>query len=1540
MPGTLDSPGAANSMWYELIGSAALYVPAGIPSTVGNTRADQCVIVQTPAETPIPVWNNDAAWTAAALADEHARCRTDNDAAINGASLGFSLPCPASFIVHGGEFTGDMPNYPSAILESDGVTVKEMQPFCHGSATGTAPDTADTNTITATSVVVATYNALTGTGVWDGSHGGSGAPALFGTVRIADNWTTKGATDDLGHALKIELWAEYFYDPASGTGGGVGYRAPATKADAGAGAAYGSLGSPVSGVQPGARLALLPTFNNAVLETTVGKVLANTLKKYGCFIVDSTSWDAVAFCTELSPDGSVRDDFTTDLGFDFNVDDNTTTAWGRDIAKIISALQLVTNASGSEPAGPSAGVLFDMIGQPHAEAVKEVRINGVLIHPSAPTADDGIPGVISMEYDDAIASITMNNCPLWIEDGMPVTIDAGLRVSINGVVTQAIERQWTGFIIALPGENPDYLRDRVIVKGAVIEVGTAPDNVQQQIAAQATLVGADIRPPLPAGVHIEHEVPNNLVHTLPRASWMASQYIARFGQVPRYPSGEPGRQTIVCAGEMYKTNRAYQLNAISLGGMTDEEAIQAILALAGVTNYSLIEPEPGWYTLALNAAVSRGRPLDMLALLWEIGQLQPVHTRDGVLVMRQVKWGPAPTSSWSYDITDQAQARILSTTGELEVIWNPFIEKFSTGYLKIPFLQVDGRHFVETVKHVWPEKGMPVTRVRAMGGSRLGGTLKINPVATFTYKSIREAFGDDEVVIATFTDHSFDPDGVINQAASTWTSNQTTIPDISDFDGLPYATVRGVTSGWTGAWTVTRTVVDNDGLDHSLSLDIPYDASDNRLILPATYAAMKNNASASMDGDITWFDQSGSTCMSVGAKPADGTTSGVACYGFSDGHIGRTMDGCQTALTTVLAAVGSPINYIAWDWRNVNVVWALAADMRLYRSQDAGVTWALYDALRTALGLAGAIAGRRCIGLPAAGGVYVFGGDGAGTPLIAFDAVVDGHAWQTVAMTGDAATDFPADATMRIVDFTAPGYTDGREVMILEFASGGGGGITGIYSTVSPPGTSREFTRATGLTAGLKNGKYIVGDNPLMGTLFHAAFGDRDVWDSTDGIAWTKKANVMPAGITPNDCLFMSDVLTGITGLKGVYMVAAQNAGHTLGLYKSSDGLTTVDELRPSAAGATWPSGADGLMLAVGATGDTVTASGQLARLGTGATLQTFDNSSNWLTKGATAASSNEGHLVRFANGHWLYQSDVKSDGDIYHSPDGVTFTLTLAADANRGVYGFDVAADGTVWAVMGNPTTATGTNSTKGLLVYKSVDWGENWTLEYTDAGYSTNFNTSPLNMIYSSPIACDKFDANNIFILCAARSGEPDYIYSTDGATFTQVIAGSVPGLPNINSQYMNVSFANNGRLLVETIVSSVWGIYYSDDVGASWTASGGDSMDGTWVRVLGPYKPSWANKNVVTNNPTGAEDGRLFITRDNGLTWTDIGVGDVGFTIQAVEFDPATDTIYLAGESSDGVWKITGAFEGVPTLSEITFNAAAASSGQPINFLALPL
>lgn len=1125
-----------------------------------------------------------------------------------------------------------------------------------------------------------------------------------------------------------------------------------------------------------------------------------------------------------------------------------------------------------------------------------VSINGVLFSSSQfPHTILSVRGQESYDSPVPTVDIELSSLPDWVQRGQPVLINAGFD--------PWLQRMFTGGVLARGDEDPDFLRTQCFVTGATDAAG-------EQISATASLIGGPpVWPPIPSGSYIDFSVDNHLIHDEDKATEVAGRELTRRARIPQRPSGPLIGRTIRCVGDLYGAFRSYQIPARDYSGMTVAEAIAAVLDASGVSEYDLTGVPA--YTLASEGATLDRMPgSQQLAKLMAIDGCAVQQLRSGVVVVKVVDFEPAPTANFTYSTTDQDCARIIDATGELQVPFNPLLQIGQTIQLDIEHLGVSGRYFL--YGHRWeigPSGAWSYLDLR--GGPDYGGTVGINPVADFTYAIEQEVIGDKVYECVTFdASTSHDPDGSIaDPAGYVWTDNQT--PNLVSGTGK-IKTVAIDPSGVSGDWIVTLTVTDDDGLTGSVSATIPILPSSNVVGLPAIYVAMGNQQSATPDGGVNWYDQAGTDVISVGARPADGINFGHACFGRSDGSIWRTLDGCQTAPTQVASGLGSAVVEILWDWRDPTNVWALTENCRVYRSVDAGATFALYADLRTltyVVGTATPAALGNKLGCPAAGGLYVFGGDGAGRPLIAYDAALTGQ-WVHQAFTGDLATDLPATSNIRIADVTAPG--DGHTTIILTNATGGGASLVAIYDTTSEPGPTAAYTRATGLTPGLTDGHVIMNDAPLLGTLRYAIFNDQDVWVSSDCVAYTQRVGVLPTGVTANHGLFMSDVLTGLPGFAGIFLLACQKADNTVGIYKSVDGLQTVGVLRPATGFPAWPAGAQAKKLALGAlqTGSVgeahvlitagLTDPDRFAawRTGRGSwTKHIFDNlfSANTDLLLSHALTSQLWFLLGFDDAYSFNDSDNR----VYRTKDGGLNWADFGQPKAGNDYWQDFALDaaGALWGL-----TLDVTNNPYGTAkVWRSDDDGDTWSLAATLTGISS------VQRRFMYKIICHPTNQQIVAVLGATQlGGNIGTWYSTDrGLNWS--LKHSPSGYHYVDAHQSGAMMLASGRILFVGVPSSGGDKAYiltSDDYGASWTTRRTFSPR-TYHDVLGPVGTIVGTRVYMADceyiGGTGAWETHVLQSLDEGTTWeqftSDVPKDNADICgIGGIAYDAAADALYV--------------------------------------------
>lgn len=309
----LKWPFSKTSIWNMPLHNNAVYKPANIgAATAWGMTEDQDVIIMTPSAALIPVYENS--WT-------H-RCPTLSSTLVT------NLPIPSGLVVT----NGGTPNFAAAILQPDGKTIYQTQPFQKCAAGNKAY----------TQYVFSAVD-IYGDGR-EGAHGGSGLSSIGGTIRVGE--LLPGAI--IRHALKINLNAGKYIFYSASTGG---YRWPATRADSYAASNY-STTCPAY-VRMGSLLALLPGFNVSNLQTEPAKIIARALQSYGGYIVDDTAWDVYAIETEIGPAGNVMEEFKNAYGYNYNVN-SLSHPFALDMAAIFTALNCVdSNDAGNIGGGPT-----------------------------------------------------------------------------------------------------------------------------------------------------------------------------------------------------------------------------------------------------------------------------------------------------------------------------------------------------------------------------------------------------------------------------------------------------------------------------------------------------------------------------------------------------------------------------------------------------------------------------------------------------------------------------------------------------------------------------------------------------------------------------------------------------------------------------------------------------------------------------------------------------------------------------------------------------------------------------------------------------------------------------------------------------------------------------------------------------------------------------------------------------------------------------------------------------------------------------------
>jgi hypothetical protein len=298
----LTWPFASTSIWNMPIGSGAVYVPAQLArATVRTLITDQNIVIMDPTAPLTPIESNSAGWSGA-------------DRCPGGSTLA-TAPIPPGFLVPSAKH-----NYAYAVVQPDGHTVSQGQPFtrCVAGGPATAGHTSPT-------VDLYTDGTL-------GAHGGSGLSSLGGTIRMGE--LVPGGS--IPHALEInvdgaaDLWPN-------------GWSWPAIKEDSYGPSRYGGK---VPQLKMGGLLAIPASVNldSLGLQTAPGRMLAQTFQNYGAYVVDDSARSVNSICTELGPNGDVTAEFQQAWGFSFVTSGASgTDPWSQDINTIYSRLAVVSN---------------------------------------------------------------------------------------------------------------------------------------------------------------------------------------------------------------------------------------------------------------------------------------------------------------------------------------------------------------------------------------------------------------------------------------------------------------------------------------------------------------------------------------------------------------------------------------------------------------------------------------------------------------------------------------------------------------------------------------------------------------------------------------------------------------------------------------------------------------------------------------------------------------------------------------------------------------------------------------------------------------------------------------------------------------------------------------------------------------------------------------------------------------------------------------------------------------------------------------------
>jgi hypothetical protein len=477
-----------------------------------------------------------------------------------------------------------------------------------------------------------------------------------------------------------------------------------------------------------------------------------------------------------------------------------------------------------------------------------------------------------------------------------------------------------------------------------------------------------------------------------------------------------------------------------------------------------------------------------------------------------------------------------------------------------------------------------------------------------------------------------------------------------------------------------------------------------------------------------------------------------------------------------------------------------------------------------------------------------------------------------------------------------------------------------VDTSVDP--ASAVWQPATGIGGGLA-GVSIA--NGFTKDDYVAIFNQLKAYSTTDALTYTQGAGDAPSQIR--------HVIHEL-GLLSVYLAAASG-----GLAKSLDHGDTWGYIRPNVpAGTTWPGGADGQQVDMypGTAGLPLPCPHiySLARIpggGAGRQLVRLSNGA-WSVVEASRASTSFG-LRYFGTGHFLAMRDgglpqISSDYGTSWADGG--FPAGGAHTYNH-LHDCQLSSDGLrVWGAWHASTLGD-----QNMIAY-SDDFGATWhmSLEVTTlSSWVTTIACHPTNKDRVAAVGILGLSGPAAWVCVNASGASP---------TWTQHVFA--PGIDNGIIYPPNSAAFLTGRVIWTPYSRILWSLgtrgshntgdlYYSDDLGASWTQSTvtapspnvGGSAHLFRILIFGPFFALWVDE-------TGAATALL--RSDNyGISWVEVTTPDTSELWGGLEYDPITNSLLLSAAGK--VWSLTPASSNPLTTDwvDVTANFYSISAGQQI-------
>ena len=273
------------------------------------------------------------------------------------------------------------------------------------------------------------------------------------------------------------------------------------------------------------------------------------------------------------------------------------------------------------------------------------------------------------------------------------------------------------------------------------------------------------------------------------------------------------------------------------------------------------------------------------------------------------------------------------------------------------------------------------------------------------------------------------------------------------------------------------------------------------------------------------------------------------------------------------------------------------------------------------------------------------------------------------------------------------------------------------------------------------------------------------------------------------------------------------------------------------------------------------------------------------------------------------------ADGGVWRTRDGGTTWEPITDEmptTSIGALAIAPSDESILYAGTGEANYAN--HSRYGLGLYKSTDAGDSWSHLAEGVFGGRTF----------ARIVVDPDDPDRLFAAIgraggfpelAAAKGHPDaegpvgVFRSTDGGVSWAHLTNGVPPLEatdlTMSPADPDVLYAGIGRIFG----SNANGIYKTTDGGDSWTKLGGGLPTGAFGRVSVQVAPSQPDRvyALITNASDaqggGATTRGAYRTDDGGLSWTELGLGNIqatyGWYLSVVgvsSSDP--DTVFMGG------------------------------------------